>query len=179
MTRAVNNGDLMNVVMEPIQLDGILVFPDKGLETTLSGTMIPKVKERLANITAVNVKKQRDYIENVLEAVENKLCYTEDKANVKKLKELRDVALEAFVRSFEVDLALGSQLVKFCRDYLPDASEKRPKLKSKALIPAIQKLSQVGQENVRKTIKSISSNAPTDRITAQRITKQFPKNRGA
>jgi hypothetical protein len=141
--------------------------------------MIPKVKDRLAIITAENVREQRQYIGNVLEAVEDKLFSITEKANVKKLKELRDVALEAFVRSFEVDLALGSQLVKFCRDYLPDASEKKPRFKSRALITAIKNLSAKGQENVQKTVDSISRSTPTDKIAAQRITKQFPKNRGA
>ena len=176
MTRAVSSKeDVMRKVMEPIQTDGILVFPDKSLETMLSNTMIPKVKERLANITVENVREQREYIENVLEAVENKLFHITESAKVTKLKDLRDVALEAFVRSFEVAPAVGSELVKFCREYLPEPSEKRPKLKSRALITAIQKLSKAGRDNVEKTIGSISSSAQTDKIAAQRITKQFPK----
>jgi hypothetical protein len=178
MTRAVSSKekeDVMTKVMEPIQTDGILVFPDKSLETTLSKTMIPRVKERLAIITPENVREQRNYIENVLDAVETKLYYITENAKVTKLKELRDVALEAFVTSFEVAPAVGSELVKFCREYLPESSEKRPKLKSKALITAIQRLSKAGRDNVEKTIGSISSSAQTDKIAAQRIIKQFPK----
>jgi len=179
MTRTVSERPPAKDKPDSVQEVEILILPDKNLKTALPKDITPKVKSQLSTINPDNVEKQREYIHHVLKEVEGKLILASESALSERLRDLRDVALEAFVRSFEVVPALGSDLVKFCREYLPEPSEKKPKVKSKALITAIQKLSSVGQKNVQKTIDSISSRAPTERNAAERITKQFPKGSGA
>jgi hypothetical protein len=153
----------------------ILILPHKNLKTTLRQDITPKVKSQLSTIDPGNVEKQREYIHHVLQAVEEKLVHGSEPNLSESLRDLRDIALEAFVRSFEVAPARGSELVKFCQDYLPDASEKKPKLKSKALIAAIKNLSAKGLHNVQKTLDSANVLPPSDKKSAARITMYLPK----
>lgn len=153
-------------------------LPQKGIEKALQG-IIPEVAKRLATLTPDNVLKEREFIFETVAQVEGRLLYAEESKVVNLLKNLRAVALAAFVRSFEVAPPSSADLVKFCLDYVPDPRLKKGSdttIKVKGLTAEIEELSQVGAANVRHVVGEIQKGR-RDRLSAEKILMYLKDNK--
>jgi hypothetical protein len=127
---------------------------------------------RLAVLTPENVREQREFIEDTVKDVESQLVYCHDGRVTNILKELRAVALGAFVRSFVVAPPSAVELVKFCQEYVPDARLRKDSdttITVRGLLDEIRKLPRRGSDHVRAVVAAIPVAAGSQKKIAERI----------